>query len=202
MGSTVCLTQGALADSRPWALRNNPYGVKTRNWPMLSVPCPNCRKLLQVVETSTDRQSQCPACGVVFTPKGPSPNKAADSPTVLPPRTDREIFADQKPSVWSPWLPAVRQAHAAHWRQRVLTYFAAVAIVTGFVFVCRAALHAVFGEEGWYNQLYGAAWWFLLGAIAIAVREAPRVLRRLRDAYLKNVTQSAAPSPPNRQDEE
>ena len=35
---------------------------------MLSVPCPNCRRLLQVVDTSADRESQCPACGAMFKP--------------------------------------------------------------------------------------------------------------------------------------
>src|ERR1043166_1813392 len=37
---------------------------------MLSVPCPNCRKLLQVVDTSTDCESQCAACGTLFRPAG------------------------------------------------------------------------------------------------------------------------------------
>src|SRR5262249_31553784 len=36
---------------------------------MLEVTCPNCRKLLHVVETATGRDSQCPACGTVFRPE-------------------------------------------------------------------------------------------------------------------------------------
>jgi hypothetical protein len=36
---------------------------------MLELTCPNCRRLLQIVETATDRDSQCPACGVVFRPE-------------------------------------------------------------------------------------------------------------------------------------
>ena len=35
---------------------------------MLEVRCPGCAKLLQVVETATDRDSVCPACGLLFRP--------------------------------------------------------------------------------------------------------------------------------------
>jgi phage FluMu protein Com len=35
---------------------------------MLDVRCPGCAKLLQVVETATDRNSVCPACGAMFRP--------------------------------------------------------------------------------------------------------------------------------------
>jgi hypothetical protein len=36
---------------------------------MLQIPCPGCRKLLQVADTSIDRDSQCPECGMIFRPE-------------------------------------------------------------------------------------------------------------------------------------
>jgi hypothetical protein len=36
---------------------------------MLQVSCPNCRRLLQAVETAAGLVSQCPACGTVFRPE-------------------------------------------------------------------------------------------------------------------------------------
>src|SRR5437868_3685028 len=43
---------------------------------MLDVRCPNCAKLLQAVETATDCDSVCPACGNVF-----QPERALGTPT-------------------------------------------------------------------------------------------------------------------------
>src|SRR5437588_8975993 len=48
-----------------------PLWCKQAESAMLRVPCPNCRKLLQVVDTSLDLDSQCPACGTVFRPQNP-----------------------------------------------------------------------------------------------------------------------------------
>jgi hypothetical protein len=47
---------------------------------MLELQCPNCRKLLQVVETATDRYSQCPSCGTVFQPNTVSKGLQSESP--------------------------------------------------------------------------------------------------------------------------
>src|SRR5262245_24087069 len=42
---------------------------------MLEVTCPTCRRLLHVVETATDRDSQCPACATVFRPDEHPPGR-------------------------------------------------------------------------------------------------------------------------------
>src|SRR5438445_8983415 len=52
---------------------------------MLSVTCPNCRKLLQVVETSSDRESQCSACGTTFWPADPTLAHMQALPPILLP---------------------------------------------------------------------------------------------------------------------
>jgi hypothetical protein len=72
---------------------------------MLDLTCPNCRKLLQVADTATDRDSQCPACGTVFRPDavwrpqlGPAPEIASsdDSPSMDLPDRESETSIDEE----------------------------------------------------------------------------------------------------------
>jgi len=54
---------------------------------MFSIPCPNCRKPLQVTDTSLDRDSQCPACRTVFRPEQ---RRDLARPSAAPPATKLE----------------------------------------------------------------------------------------------------------------
>jgi len=81
---------------------------------MLSVPCPNCRKLLQVVDTSTDRESQCPACGTVFRPGeqwGEEQPTAKQSPSM-------HFTADLVDEFDLPWVPPPTRDESAESPQR------------------------------------------------------------------------------------
>jgi phage FluMu protein Com len=107
---------------------------------MLSVPCPNCRKLLQVVETATDRESQCPACGTVFRPG--SSRAATDAPLertfeipdavddYLSSRADEPLISTRSVDQWR---ENVEQA--ALDRRRQYVRFAVVAFVVLVLFI-------------------------------------------------------------------